>query len=90
MLQRNYGDRIEVDEILERLEVLAKTTVESESHIGLILNNRYKVFNKLDSNRGHYQVYQVSDHIDNKTLVFNIIKTMVNKIDHFIRKLIYK
>lgn len=63
MFQRNYQDRIEVVDILERLDNLAKSTVESESHIGLILNNRYKVLNKL----GNGQVYKVSDQIDNIT-----------------------
>jgi hypothetical protein len=66
MLHRDSNQRIEVDELLEKLEKLSTSTEETPSYIGMILNNRYKIFNKLDNNDGHCQIYQVN-HQNEKT-----------------------
>jgi hypothetical protein len=63
MIQRSFKYRIEIHELLEKLEILAKTTVDSPSHIGMLVDNRYEVINKL----GDGQVYQVLCQIDKRT-----------------------
>jgi hypothetical protein len=76
MLERNYLERIEANELLKKLVSLKESTQEIKNYIGKIHNNRYKVLNKLD-NGSYCQVYQVEDLNDEKIMSVNLL---MNKI----------
>jgi hypothetical protein len=74
MLERNYLDRIEVNELLQKLVALEESTQKIKDYIGKIHNNRYKVLDKLD-NGSYCQVYQVEDSNDEKIMSVNLLLT---------------